>query len=154
MRFTPTTFALLLACTLGGCATPPDRAGVEPLEASFACEVDAISQWSFAFAASGPTDEVGTEVLVFSDAVANDFAYSMVFDGANGDARSDFSLSIDGTEPGETPFPGDVPFACEDLGTVQVMFCALDRLSREELCWACEWGGSLPSGAAAFIACG
>jgi hypothetical protein len=154
MRSTSLLLLLLASGPLIGCDTEEDSPGVEAIAASFACDAAAgVPRWDFALAVSGPADDAGAEVRVFSDDVPNDFGYSMVFDGANGTARTDFSLAIDGTLPGETPFPGDVPFACED--SVDVVFCALDRLSRDELCWACEGapGADLPSGADGWLAC-
>ena len=136
------------------CRPDPVVEIVEPLEASYQClVVEGAPVWSFALALSGPADEAGSQVLVFSEKVPNDFGYSMDFEGADGTDRADFSLTLGGTDPGDDPFPGDVPFACED--DPQVVFCGLDALSRVETCWACEGaGGDLPSGADSWMACG
>ena len=146
--------AVVLSC---GCDTQQGPEVVAAVDATVACDdPGAAPFWSFGFAASGPVDETETEVEIFTEAVPNDFAYGMSLDGSNGTLRADFSLDIDGTPAGEAAFPGDVPFACEDLGSVSVVFCALDANTRATTCWACEAepGTPLPEGADDWMPCG
>ena len=153
---TRSPFGILSALLLLGCPTGNEPDAVAPLEGSSACsDGDSAPSWTFAFAASGPVDEAGAEVRIFTEAVPDEFGYSLRFEGASGTARADFAATVDGTEVGAQPFPGNVPFACEESGDVQVMFCALNSLTRDDRCWACEGdaGAPLPPDAEAWMSC-
>ncbi len=144
------------ALALAACPTNDEPRPVAPIEGAYGCgdEVEG-PVWDFEFAASGPADEAGAEMRIFTDDVPNEFAYSLEFEGANGTARADYSFRREGTPAGEDPSPGDVPFSCEDVDDVQVVFCARSSITLESLCWACEGepGATLPSGAEGWVGC-
>ncbi len=147
---------LLLCLVLIGCPTTDQPEALEAIEGTVNCDDGGDRPiWDFALAVRGPADEAGAEMRIFSDDVPNEFAYSLVFDGANGTARADYSFSRDGTLLGEDPSPGNIPFACEEFDAVHVLFCARNSFTLDTTCWACDEdpGADLPSGADAWMSC-
>jgi hypothetical protein len=154
MRF---PIVLLPLVVLIACPTAAEPEPLEPISGTVACSDPGDGPiWNFDFAASGPADPSGAELQIFSDDVANDFAYGLQFDGSDGTARADYSFSSPGTAVGEDPAPGDIPFACEDAATVHVFFCVRNAVDLASVCWACEEeaGAPLPSGAEDWMTCG
>ena len=144
---------LLVACP-GGDGTPDP---IDSVEAGVQCEVvSGIPTWDFHFVVAGPASATGTLVYVDSEDVPNEYGYAMTLSGQNGQVRIEFDTEIRGTIDGENPNPGEIPFSCEDLSVVVVLFCATHESSLDEPCWACgnDTLGSPPDGSVGWVDCG
>jgi len=154
-RFLPSVFfvlTLLVSCSGGG-GEPEELAA---LSGSSSCALESEGPvWSFTFAVSGPAAELGTQVYVESDSVANPNGYAMNLDGRLTTERLDFSTSVPGTAAGEQPTVSEVPFDCGALDEVVVTFCATHEGTTDRPCWVCgdESMGSPPDGASGWVDC-
>ncbi len=148
----------VVALLLTGCPTAVQQDPIGPASASFTCVDDgagADPEWSFAVTIEGPVDENRTTVFVQTEDIPDTDGFAMTVQGGN-ETTTAFATTVPGTETGQDPAPGDVPFACNDADLVLVMYCATPEGRPDERpCWACDdgSGGPPPEGAEDWIAC-
>lgn len=147
-----------LPALCAGCPEPPAPEPLVPSSASFGCADDGAGGdpvWTFEVAVEGPVDEARTTVFVQTEELPSEDGYAMTVQG--GDASvTRFVTTVSGTQGGEEPAAGEVPFSCADADVVQVIYCATPEGRPDERpCWACGdgSGGIPPSGAEDWIAC-
>ena len=155
-RASATLFVAVLL--LSGCPTAVEPEPIGPLSASFSCADDGAGgapEWTFEVSIEGPVDETRTTAYVESDDVQDTDGFAMTVQGGN-ETTTAFATTVAGTEAGQDPAPGDVPFACNDADLVLVMYCANpEGRPGERPCWACDdgSGGPPPTTAEDWIAC-
>lgn len=149
---------IVIALLLSGCPTDPQPEPIGPTVASFSCADDGAGgapEWSFGVSISGPVDEARTTAFAQSDDVQDTDGFAMTVQGGN-ETTTAFATTVPGTEAGQDPAPGDVPFACSDSDLVLVIYCATpEGRPNERPCWACDdgSGGPPPEGTEDWIAC-
>jgi hypothetical protein len=152
-------FSLTLPWAMAACGPDPGTDDpLAPVSAAFECSDDGAGgapEWRFVVSISGPVDENRTTAFVETAELANDDGYAMTVEGGNPSTTS-FGTTVPGTEDGQEPAPGDVPYSCNEVDDVIVMYCATPEGRPDERpCWACDdgSGGPPPAGAEEWIGC-
>jgi len=139
MRFPCAPIFLLIPLVACG-SEPPEPEPIVPVTASFDCLEDEAPEWSFTLSIAGPVDEGRVTVFVESVDIEDPDGFAMTVQGSNGETVA-FEATLPGTEDGQNPAPGAVPFACTAVDAVTVTFCANPEGRPEERpCWACDPG--------------
>ena len=148
---------LAVLCSACGEEPPPVTASLDAGSAYWRCEEEEfVPTWEFGISIVGPVNEGSVRVWVdTADGEPATEGFLMTVQGSSGSETS-FVASLGGTETGDMPLVGQVPYSCDETDQVLVRFCASTAGNPMDVpCWACGEGSDtdLPETADAWLAC-